>query len=254
MSNSVCVLINSCQKYNTLAVASCRLIGRYASDLKWPVYFASAGLTDTQKGDIFECGFTYMEQSASENADFIESRLHALRLLQAKYSYVLLLQDDFFLDRTPQYEAMEKTVTMMTANPEIVCTRLMPCPGPTGPVWLSSWREIEVGPYCYFSFQAAIWSTKWLIKFFEGVVRKSEGLFAKWPQYSRNQVWILVNPCETELGTDVAVELGGRFVGWPRAGKWSNAVYLSPWPYRPTAVEKGNVQAWASEMLKREGL
>ena len=253
MSNSVCVLINSCQKYNPLAVAACRLIGRYAPDLKWPVYFATAGLTDEQKGEVLECGFTYMEQSASENRDFIESRLHALRVLKEKYAFVLLLQDDFFLDRKPDYEGMDKTVAMMSANPEIVCTRLMPCPGPTGSLWQASWREIEVGPYCYFSFQAAIWSTEWLVRFFEGVTTKSEGLFAKWPQYSRNQVWILVNPCETEIGTDVAVELGGRFVGWPRVGKWSNAVYLSPWPYRPTAVEKGNLQAWASEMLKREG-
>ena len=253
MSNSVCVLINSCKKYNYLALAACKLIKRYAPDLKWPVYFATGGLTDEQKEDVLGLGFTYMEQSDNENADFIESRLYALRLLQKDYAFVLLLQDDFFLDRQPDYVALDKTVAMMTENPAVVCTRLMPCPGPTGSEWLS-WREIVVDPYCYFSFQAGIWSTGWLITFFEGVVRKSQGLFGKYPQYSRNQFWLLVNPCETEVGTDVAVELGGRFVGWPRVGRWSNAVYLSPWPYRPTAVEKGVLQPWASEMLKREGL
>ena len=252
MSNSVCILINSCPKYNSLALACCKLIKRYAPDLKWPIYFASAGLTEEEKGEVSGLGFIYMEQTASENADFIESRLHALRLLQKDYRFVLLLQDDFFLDRQPDYAALEKTVAMMTENPAVVCTRLMPCPGPTGPEWLL-WRDITVDPYCYFSFQAGIWSTEWLIKFFEGVVRKSQGLFARYPQYSRNQFWLLVNPCETEVGTDVAVELGGRFVGWPRLGRWSNAVYLSPWPYRPTAVEKGVLQPWASEMLKREG-
>ena len=253
MSNSVCVLINSCKKYNYLALAACKLIKRYAPDLKWPVYFATGGLTDEQKEDVLGLGFTYMEQSDNENADFIESRLYALRLLQKDYAFVLLLQDDFFLDRQPDYVALDKTVAMMTENSAVVCTRLMPCPGPTGSEWLS-WREIVVDPYCYFSFQAGIWSTGWLITFFEGVVRKSQGLFGKYPQYSRNQFWLLVNPCETEVGTDVAVELGGRFVGWPRVGRWSNAVYLSPWPYRPTAVEKGVLQPWASEMLKREGL
>ena len=253
MSNSVCVLINSCKKYNYLALAACKLIKRYAPDLKWPVYFATGGLTDEQKEDVLGLGFTYMEQSDNENADFIESRLYALRLLQKDYAFVLLLQDDFFLDRQPDYVALDKTVDMMTENPAVVCTRLMPCPGPTGSEWLS-WREIVVDPYCYFSFQAGIWSTGWLITFFEGVVRKSQGLFGKYPQYSRNQFWLLVNPCETEAGTDVAVELGGLFVGWPRVGRWSNAVYLSPWPYRPTAVEKGVLQPWASEMLKREGL
>jgi hypothetical protein len=146
----------------------------------------------------------------------------------------------------------EIAIGMMTENPEIVCTRLMPCPGPTGDVFLEKWKEIVVDPYCYFSLQAAIWSVPWLMRFFEGVVRRATPLISKYPQYSRNQFWLLVNPCETKVGTDIAVELGGRFVGYPRIGRWSNAVYLSPWPYRPTAVEKGVIQPWATEMLKRE--
>jgi hypothetical protein len=128
----------------------------------------------------------------------------------------------------------------------------MPCPGPTGDVFLEKWKEIVVDPYCYFSLQAAIWSVPWLMRFFEGVVRRATPLISKYPQYSRNQFWLLVNPCETKVGTDIAVELGGRFVGYPRIGRWSNAVYLSPWPYRPTAVEKGVIQPWATELLKRE--
>jgi hypothetical protein len=32
-----------------------------------------------------------------------------------------------------------------------------------------------------------------------------------------------------------------------------NAVMLSPFPYRPTAVEKGKVGEWVYEFAKREG-
>ena len=232
-------------------MASCCLIRRYATGLKWPIYLASAGLDDEKKAMMMAAGVHVMEQGP-ENGDFLESRIEALRILRESFSFVLLLQDDFFLDRAPNYDALEETVRMMTENPEIVCTRLMPCPGPTGDVVLGKWKEIVVDPYCYFSFQAGVWSTPWLMRFFEGVVRRATPLMSKYPQYSRNQFWLLVNPCETGVGTDVAVELGGRFVGWPRAGRWSNAVYLSPWPYRPTAIEKGVIQPWATEMLKRE--
>ena len=251
MSNSVCVLVNSCPKYNKIAVASCCLIRRYATELKWPIFLATSGLNDEQRAMMMVADVRLLEQGP-ENGDFMESRIEALRILRDRYSHVLLLQDDFFLDRAPLYEALEETVRMMTENPEIVCTRLMPCPGPTGDVFLKKWKEIVVDPYCYFSLQAAIWSIPWLMRFFEGVVRRATPLISKYPQYSRNQFWLLVNPCETKVGTDIAVELGGRFVGYPRIGRWSNAVYLSPWPYRPTAVEKGVIQPWATEMLKRE--
>ena len=32
-----------------------------------------------------------------------------------------------------------------------------------------------------------------------------------------------------------------------------NGVYFSPWPYRPTAVVKGDLQQWAKDLIRREG-
>ena len=69
----------------------------------------------------------------------------------------------------------------------------------------------------------------------------------------KNHYWLTVNPCETAIGVSVCKRLGYKAVGFGRAGPWSNAVFLSPWPYRPTAVEKGVIQPWAKEMIKREG-
>jgi hypothetical protein len=48
--------------------------------------------------------------------------------------------------------------------------------------------------------------------------------------------------------------LGGRtHLAWPREHPSPNAVMLSPWPYRPTAVEKGVLGEWVFEFAKREG-
>ena len=43
-------------------------------------------------------------------------------------------------------------------------------------------------------------------------------------------------------------------LAWPRTGSWSNAVYLCPWPYRPTAVTRGNLEPFAKELFQREGV
>jgi hypothetical protein len=54
-----------------------------------------------------------MNQTEEENLDFIESRCVALRILQKEFTYVLLLQDDFFLDREPMYRLLESAVTFL---------------------------------------------------------------------------------------------------------------------------------------------
>ena len=43
-------------------------------------------------------------------------------------------------------------------------------------------------------------------------------------------------------------------LGYTRAHKNPNAVYMSPWPYRPTAIIKGVLQPFAKELASREGV
>jgi len=253
------LLINTCPKYKQFAINQCILIRRYAKDLKWPVYLASSELTQEEIKQLKLLHILIIAQTPEENLDFVESRIHALKILEKKHEFVLLLQDDFMLDRDIDYASLSETILMMIYNRNIPCVRLMPCPRPTGPVFKEKWQLIDPEEECYFSFQAAIWSTSWVRRFFEAVIIKSEPLYKQYTEYTnytRNQFWLYKNPCEREIGCEVAKELlaGGHFVGYPRAGNWSNAVYLSPWPYRPTAIEKGVVQEFAKELLQREGL
>jgi hypothetical protein len=43
-------------------------------------------------------------------------------------------------------------------------------------------------------------------------------------------------------------------LAWPRAHENPNAVYLCPWPYRPTAVVRGRLEPFAEELFRREGV
>jgi hypothetical protein len=249
MSNSVCILINSCPKYNYLAVICCRLIRRYAPLLTWTLVLATTGLSSAETQLLETLNVRIMNQTEEENLDFIESRCVALRILQKEYSFVLLLQDDFFLDREPMYKVLDSAIQFLQENPAYVCVRLMPCPGPTG-IEVGEWKKIEQGQYV-FSFQAGIWSCKWLLEFFEEMIDISITDFPKY-KCNKNHYWLVVNPCETFVGADICRKLEYNAVGFPRAGPWSNAVFLSPWSYRPTAVEKGVLQPWAKEMILRE--
>ena len=46
---------------------------------------------------------------------------------------------------------------------------------------------------------------------------------------------------------------GEKHLAWMRIHKHPNAVYMSPWPYRPTAVVGGKLEEWAIELALREG-
>jgi hypothetical protein len=73
----------------------------------------------------------------------------------------------------------------------------------------------------------------------------------------KRKKWLQVdfNLAENQYGQRKFLEVLGdkTHLGWVRQGKQPNAVYLSPWPYRPTAVEKGVLGQWAIDLAKREG-
>lgn len=256
MSNlsSVCILINTCPKYNDIAIASCVLIRRYASSLEWPIFLASSSLKQFHITALEILKIHVIEQTVQENADFIKSRIHALDKLK-EFNNVLLLQEDFLLDRAPMYSALDEAVRILQEDASVKCVRLMPCPAPTGLPYnngqtTNPWSIIDPTQKAYFSFQAAIWNIEWLGIFFERLLLDFQKIEGK---ISANEYWLLVNPAEKTVGMEIALDIGGKFIGYERKGNWPNAVFLSPWPYRPTAVEKGNIQSWASDFFEREG-
>jgi hypothetical protein len=265
---SCCVLINTCPKYKFLALAQVILIRRYAPDLSLPIYLACSEFTKNDLVKLDEMNIRVIHQTQEENGDFIGCRIHALKKIKetTEYEYIILLQEDFLLDRTPSYSYIEKSLGLMQENTDIACIRLMPCPGPANTqqsdkLLQQNWLEILPNEAYFFSFQAAIWRLPWVLDFFVEMTKESQEYLAGKPIQIRNHYWIRMNPCEQELGQKVAIKLlslrsaeNGIFLGYPRRCPWPNGVLLSPWPYRPTAVEKGILQQWAIDFLSREGL
>jgi len=200
-----------------------------------------------------------------EKAGFLDSRAEALRLLanQKRYNYVFPIQEDFLLDRAPHVDKLEEAFSIFERNPEIASIRLMPCPGPKGAALPSApnWAPLSIEHDTYgFSFQATLWRLDACETWYR---RLTEKLHREWPSESttpqqKKRIEILGNFAENSEGQaffwKISMDHGYTHLAWVRSGEWSNAVYLSPWPYRPTAIVSGVIALWAIELAKREGV
>jgi hypothetical protein len=74
-------------------------------------------------------------------------------------------------------------------------------------------------------------------------------------QKKQNNIAIKVNLAEIHIGQSLLhiVLPGKQHIAYVREGDQPNAVYLCPWPYRPTAVVRGQLEPWAVDLAKREG-
>lgn len=263
----VAIVLNSTPKYYWLLKASVLLLKRYATTCPWHIYIGieeeELGHADIQFLKGLD-GVTLVTLKASE-AHFLESRVATLAALPDEIHYVLPLQEDFLLERPgPDSKALEDSVRILDENPEVVCLRYMPCPGPPAAAATykgTDWKPLDMEDMP-FSYQATLWRRAEYSRFLEALIQEIKRI---WPEFwvidetncrSYNKFCISSNPAEGHLGTQLVQKLFGSrvFLGWPRRGPWANAVYLCPWPYRPTAVVKGIVQPFAKELLEREGL
>ena len=79
-------------------------------------------------------------------------------------------------------------------------------------------------------------------------------LFKGKSQAEKNRIAIKVNIAENADGQRILKELSDSLhISVIRQYPHPNAVYLCPWPYRPTAVVQGVLQPWAIELAEREG-
>lgn len=202
----------------------------------------------------------------SKDAGFLASRAAALTQLSlsGKFLHVIPVQEDFLLDRVPDLGALVEGLAILNdAQGLIASARLMPCPGPKGAPMASRplWAGITSLTDQYgFTFQATLWSLDACCAWYMALVKKLE---EEWPVATtspdqRKHVEIRGNFAENSEGQQFFwkffKERRQVHIGWVRAGPWSNAVYLSPWPYRPTAIVQGRLEPWASELGLREGV
>ena len=214
---------------------------------------------------VKEHGVTLIPLDTKE-AGFLASRAAALQQLSlsGKYLYVIPAQEDFLVDRVPDFGALvEGLVILEDSQGLIASARLMPCPGPKGTPMAHQhlWAGLTPATDEYgFTFQATLWSLEACCAWYMALVKKLE---LEWPMattspQARRHIEIRGNFAENTEGQQFFwkffKERRQVHIGWLRAGPWSNAVYMCPWPYRPTAIVNGRLEPWAEELGRREGV
>jgi hypothetical protein len=256
----VVILVNSTPKYYYILNFFFGMLKRYAYNLKWDIVLA------TEEPNHPTCKLMETKYNIKilpipvESSGFLDSRLKALQLLSKKYTYCLPLQDDFILEGSMNAPVLEKLFTYFEADPTLVSARLMPCPGPVSqkevyPFWASIGKTDEYK----FVFQATLWKTEACLEWYSRICGLLE-MIAPLNEISstrRLNVELKENIAENRTGqaefSDWSNEKAYKHIAWIRRGSWANAVYLCPFPYRPTAIVRGQLEMWADELAKREG-
>ena len=251
-NENIAYLLNSTPKYYYILELHIVLLQRYGCT--WPIFLATEKPEDPMcilLRDKYNVNILTLEE---ENASFLKSRKRALELLPEKYVYVLPMQEDFLLERTIDENAIKEAGLMLYLDSP--CVRLMPCPGPnnSNPDCGVSWKMITHDTY-KFTFQATLWNKLDCLLWYSTLVEEVEKQTFE-SDFERNIFEVRNNIAENAIGQALFAKLFEKrtLIGYTRKYKAPNAVYMCPWPYRPTAIIKGVLQPFARELAEREGV
>jgi hypothetical protein len=205
-----------------------------------------------------------------EEAGFLDSRAAALKLLAAAapqrgWEFVLPVQEDFLVDREAGLlsvgGASWAPYCYLRAGKGVASVRLMPCPGPAvqSNEKANYFDLVPMKDTYGFTFQATLWRLDECASWYGHLCEELE---MAWPRATTAPA----KRIEVEVRGNFAENADGQRLFWRwsagrdmkhmahrRVGPWSNAVYLCPWPYRPTAIVRGKLESWAEELGRREG-
>jgi len=248
--SDIAYLINSYPNYYYILDLHLGLLHRYASSCKWPIYFA----TEEPEHEVsillkekYGVNILVLEK---ENSSFLTSRKRALELLPENIKYVMPIQEDFLLERYIDIKSIEESIEILDKEEKIFCARYMPCPGPhkDNINYRSKWKHISVKDTYRFCFQASLWKRNECQEWYSAICDEVK-------KRGRKELELKMNIAENEIGQSLFLSLfkNKSIIGYIREHKEPNAVYMCPWPYRPTAIIKGVLQSFAIELAQREG-
>jgi len=259
----VAYMINTTPKYFFLLKMHLTMLWRYAPSLKWPVFLVTE---EPENEEIRKLVADFPDLRiipiTPDKEAFFESRAEGVRGLPEEIQYVFPIQEDFILEGRPMSEVLKGILDLMDESPSISSARLMPSPGPVGEVTYgdTEWRILDdsVDEYV-FTFQATLWRRGCYLAFMDALIEGVEKEFVSGPCASltakqKADIQVKLNVGECRFGQDILKKVTNLHLAWPRYGKQANAVYLCPWPYRPTAVVQGRIEGWALDLALREGV
>ena len=237
-------LINTTPKYFYLLPLHIALLERYA-EMAWPIYIATEApeLLPTLPPEV------KILRLPMEAEGFLDSRAAATKLLPPNINYVFPMQEDFLLEGRPM--AQEIAAAFDSLEEDILSVRLMPCPGPKGQELYNSFKVLDFAIEMVFTYQATLWKRDAYQTFMNTLLHRLKGK----SQAEKNRIGIKINIAENADGQAILRDLfpDAMHLSVMRKYPHPNAVYLCPWPYRPTAVVQGVLQPWAYDLAQREG-
>lgn len=259
--NRTAYVINTTPKYFYLLPLHLTLLRRYAGDCPWPVYLATEVDPENPVLQKLCQDFPWLHilSLTQDQEGFLESRQAAAKLLPDTIDYIFPIQEDFLLERYPDWKGIQEALDILERHSTVQSVRLMPCPGPHSDDETfedTRWKVLKYPTDSYlFTYQATLWRKESYVRFLTSVVETIHRSFGTSLTPSQKvEIQIRMNIAEVEIGQQLLLKQGGLHLAWPRQGSQPNAVYLSPWPYRPTAVVRGKLEQWARELASREGV
>jgi hypothetical protein len=253
----VAYVINTTPKYFYLLPLHVTCLFRYA-ELPPSKVFLATEVPDHPEIIALTAAFPQLHiiPLTQDQEGFFESRAAAIRALPPQYTLVFPMQEDFILEARP---CVEDAITLFTDS-AVASVRLMPCPRPAldAPTYKDSWKILEFGKNDYvFTYQATLLRREVYQTFMDTVItRVTEEFGSSLTPTQKAQIAIRHNFAEVSTGQEILRTLSKGFLHLSciRAGSQPNAVYLAPWPYRPTAVVRGRLEPWARELAMRENV
>ncbi len=247
-------VINTTPSYFYILRLHLTLLQRYGGTLPWHVFLATEVPNHPLVNELCkEFPWLHILPLAEKDKGFLDSRLAAAKALPPHIEYIFPIQEDFLLEARPLYNVMKEAFDILQKKPDVKSLRVMPCPGPKGNITFegTEWRILQVGDGdMLFTYQATVWRKKAYIDFLQALVTPM--ISAGISEEKRKRIEIQDNIAEVEAGQRLLHSLGGIHLAWKREGTQPNAVYLAPWPYRPTAIVRGKLEEWAEELASRE--
>jgi len=260
----VAYMINTTPKYFYLLEFHLTMLWRYAPSLQWPVFIVTEE-PDHEEIVKLKKTFTlplhlHIIPLTQDKEAFFESRAEGTRGLPPEIQYVFPIQEDFILEGRPMEKVLEGLFGILEESPSVSSMRLMPCPGPAGACEFgeTDWVLLDSAVDEYvFTYQATVWRREAYQAFMDSLilgVEKEYGIYLEPKQKADIQIKMNVGECRFGQEILAKVTCGCVHLAWPRVGPQPNAVYLCPWPYRPTAVVQGKLEGWAVDLALREGI
>lgn len=251
----VAIVLNTCPKYFYLMESCIGLLRRYSEGCHWPIFLATEAPEELK--EICQTYDVHSLPLEPTESDFLQSREAAMRYLPEGIRYVLPLQEDFLLERSIDKQALTEALQILDSDITVQSIRLMPCPGSLRKqkCW-GDWERLDPNDLV-FSFQATLWRRDMYQQYMSQIVQTSLEQHPELRPQTRawNKFCVEQNPAENSIGQHLLHQMNPNAIHlcWPRKAAWANAVYWCPWPYRPTAVVKGDLQQWAKDLIRREG-